>query len=205
MLRSDDDERRFQPAAFLQMRNHLANRFIHEHDIPHQGRSGSPDRVLIPSGWSALLNQLLSDAHRLEIHSKNGGHGGLGFAIVSLAVNFIEDSVDFQRVVAGNVLEAASIVAGIRRIGNRRAGYARGGGHRQSHHRRIHLRSVVVIDVRAITRARNRQVGRMFVGPRGVTSRGMDDSENRVHSDEVPGINRRATLAGVTGHLGWVK
>src|ERR1700682_1336875 len=45
----------------------------------------------------------------------------------------------------------------------------------------------------------------MLVRPRGVSSRRMDDSINRVHPDEVPGINRRATLARVTGHSGRVK
>src|SRR6266705_42581 len=45
----------------------------------------------------------------------------------------------------------------------------------------------------------------MLVGPCCVMSGGVDDSENRVHPYEVPGINWRATLEGVTGHLGRIE
>src|SRR5258706_16432770 len=45
----------------------------------------------------------------------------------------------------------------------------------------------------------------MLVGPGGVPARCMDNAVNRVYAEKVPGINRCATLAGVTGHLGRVE
>src|SRR5580700_741174 len=45
----------------------------------------------------------------------------------------------------------------------------------------------------------------MLVGPCCVTSLAMNDPVNRVYPDEVPGINRRAAIAGVAGQSGGVE
>jgi len=87
-------------------------------------------------------------------------------------------ALTFSVVVALNILEAASKVTGVGLNRNRCAGYSRGSGHRQSHHRRIDLGCVVVVNIRAVARPGNRQVGWMLVGPRGVSARRMDDAVN---------------------------
>src|SRR5882762_10566948 len=56
MLRCDDYERRIEQAIARQVRNHFADGDINELDLLQQRIAGRSDRVLIPAGWSALLD-----------------------------------------------------------------------------------------------------------------------------------------------------
>jgi hypothetical protein len=102
VLGGDDDQGRIEEVLPLKLVDHLADAGIDELDcMPHSDRR-SPNRVGI-SSLDAPLDQLLSHAHRLEVHTEKSGYRSPVRAIVGLAVDLVQDRVDLKRVVALNV------------------------------------------------------------------------------------------------------
>jgi len=95
VLGSDDDERRFEEPFMVQLGYHLADAVIDEHDFIHHFGGGCSRRVLV-SALDAPLDELLADAHCLEVHAEDVRHRSAGVAQVSLAVDLIQNGTDFQ-------------------------------------------------------------------------------------------------------------
>src|ERR1700722_8909381 len=110
MLRGDDDDRRIEEVAIREFFGHLTNRGVYEFDLARHAGSGITGGIGIASKGSAL-NQLLSDTDRLEVHTKNRRNGSIAAAKVRLPVNFVQDRIDLQLVVALDGLKIGRPVA----------------------------------------------------------------------------------------------
>src|SRR5215467_11351649 len=86
--------------TLLQLRNELADGIVNELDFAEQWRARRSHCVQIPATADILLDQFLPYAHGLEVHAEDLGDFGFRGMIVSEAVDFIEDRVDLQCVVA---------------------------------------------------------------------------------------------------------
>ena len=116
------------------------------------------------------------------------------------AVDFIQDGIDLQGVVALNILEAVSPGIGRRNGSLVRERAAAGGSRlhtRQGDRNGIDLRGVVVVQVTAVAGTGNGRVGRMLIRPGGVSAGGMHHAKNGIGPNKVPGIDRGATI-------GWI-
>src|SRR5207302_1639057 len=119
-----------------------------------------------------------------------------------LAIYLLEDGVDIECVVALDVGEAVSPGAELSRIRNRVAGRAENTGDAgQGDDLGVDFGRVVVVKIggHAGAGAGDGRVRGVLIGPGGIAAGGMYDAKNRVGTDEIPGINRRAIFAGVAG------
>src|SRR5262249_22035787 len=161
-------------------------------DLPEQQRAGSSGRIQVTAASDVLLDQLLADADRLEIHAEKSGNRRIAGAPMLLAGDFVQDCLHLECVVALDVLEAVRVRASLRRVGYGSAGHAAWRAPRQRYNRRVDFRGEIVVYVCAVARAGYGGVGRMFVGPGRVPSLGVDHTENCVGADEVPRHDGRA-------------
>src|SRR5262249_37853446 len=76
MLGGECDECRLQQALLLQFRDKLPNAGVDELDLALHGGGRGSSRIRIPA-FDASFNEFLSNAHRLEVHTEQVGHGGL--------------------------------------------------------------------------------------------------------------------------------
>ena len=77
MLRRDYDQRGVERTGGLQRLNHVSDGEIDELNRAQQRGRRSTLRVEITAGYGwgeCLLDQLLADAHGLEVHPEHGGH-----------------------------------------------------------------------------------------------------------------------------------
>ena len=126
MLGGDHDQSRVVETLCLQLVDERPDRSVDELEFAQQRRARRARRIQVSAGRAvALLDQLLADANRLEVHAEDGGNLVRLGAEVVLAIDLVEDRVDLQRVVALNVLEA---VGPGRQVG---AGIADGGAGRR--------------------------------------------------------------------------
>src|ERR1700730_7605807 len=113
---------------------------------------------------------------------------------MGLAIDFIDDGVDLEGVVALNVLEAIHVGGGLRRIRNGGAVEVLGRLYGQRYDGGGDFRRSLVMDVDAVSRPIDRRIGWMLIRPRRVPVSGMHDTKNGVGAHEVPGVDRFAIL-----------
>src|SRR6266568_8508402 len=106
VLRGDNDGGRIQKTLVLESSDHLPDRRIHELDFGQHLGSGGTLGILITAGVCVGadsgfgLNQLLTNADRLEVHAEDRRDRSPTCAEVRLAVDLVDYGVDLQLVVA---------------------------------------------------------------------------------------------------------
>ena len=93
----------------LERADHLPDGRISEFDLSQHTWCGIARGVRVASLDSAL-DQLLSNANGLVIHTENHRHRGAGVAKVRFAINFVDDGIDLELVIAFNGVEAGGPV-----------------------------------------------------------------------------------------------
>src|SRR5450631_3764332 len=107
MFGSNDDQRRFIQTVIPERIRKLADGGVDEFDFAKQGCRGRSRCIEVSAGYvAALLNELLANADRLEVHAEEGGHLASTAAEVIVAPDPVQDRVHLQRVIALDVLEA---------------------------------------------------------------------------------------------------
>ncbi len=150
VLGRDDHERRLKQPATLQLAHHLADAGIDELDLIQHRGGRCPGGVGI-STLDTSFNQLLSDAHRLKVHAEDGGDWRFVLAIVSHAIDLVQDGVDFQGIVALDVEETVGPGSYLLRVANRVARMAVGCGYsRQRNDIGIDLGGVIVVHIAGV-------------------------------------------------------
>src|ERR1019366_389269 len=147
----------------------------------------------------ARLNELLAHAQGLEVHAEDSGNLGFLGAEVILPIDPVENRVDFQRVVALNVLEAVGPGRQVRAwIADCGAGYACGRGHAgKANHVGVDFRRVEVVERSRANAGGDRGVGGVLVGPCCVSASLVNNAEDAVGTDELPRVNGLATITRV--------
>ena len=100
-------------ARALQRGDHLADRSVHELDFDEQRRGWCAHIIQITALYDRRQlrpDEFLADTDGLEIHAKDGRNRRAGRAVMLQALDFVEDRIDLQRIVALNILEAGGIV-----------------------------------------------------------------------------------------------
>src|SRR5260370_27042542 len=98
---------------FLQLIYELADRTVHELDLTEHAGCGRTGRIRVAS-LDAILNQLLPDAHGLEIHPVYlRDHRDGTRTEVRLAVDPVEYGVDLELVIALDIVEVRGPIAAI--------------------------------------------------------------------------------------------
>src|SRR5262249_17933996 len=149
----------------LQLGYHLADAVIDERDFIHHFGSGGSGRVFV-STLDSAFDELLADAHSLKVHAEDVRYRSLGVAQVSLAVDLIQNGIDFHTVVTWGSLEIVgpgSVSGGCGARPPISSGYSR-----KTNHVGVDVRGIVIVYVagdRRSSRAGDRSVDRMFVGP----------------------------------------
>src|SRR6266852_8244912 len=88
MFGCDDNKRRLKQVLLSQFAHHLADGAIDKFDFTLHCGSRSSGSVSV-TALDAFLDQLLSYAHRLEVHAKDCRHRSLAQAVVGLTANLI--------------------------------------------------------------------------------------------------------------------
>src|ERR1700722_18379374 len=191
----------------LEGRDHLADGGIHEGDLARHagGRITRSVRIATKNFRAVnLLDELLADADRLEVHAKDYGNGLFAGAEVVFAVDPVHHRVDLELVVAFDGIEVGGPVAAgvsgnmgtIRTVGSLEV--------RNVDHVGIYFRSIVIVHVGGAIRSRRTRdhgVHGVLVRPRCETARGVNYAINRVGADEVPRVNRFAAIERVALQL----
>src|SRR5262249_27388855 len=95
------------------------DRSIDELNLLKQKLAGCSGCVEIAATPDAFLNQFLAYAHGLEVHSEKIGKTCAPVAAMIPAVNFVQNRIHLDGVVALNIFEAVSPGAELRRVANR--------------------------------------------------------------------------------------
>src|SRR6185437_6645095 len=146
------------------------------------------------------LDQLLPDAHRLEIHTEHVRNLGARRAEVRAAGDPVAHGVHFELIVALDVVEVPGPVAAVV-VADGGAVHPGGGPDaRQRNQVGIDLRTVEVIEVArhfGAGGAGDRGIDRMLIRPGGEAAGVVDHAENGVGAHEVPRIDRAAAMERV--------
>ncbi len=120
-------------------------------------------------------------------------------AEVVLPVNPVENRVDLQSVIALNVLEAVGPGGKVRAwIADWIAGNARGRGNAfEGDDIGVDFRRVEIVERNRADPRGYRGVRWMLVGPCGVSASLVNDAEDAVGADKIPGIHGTAAIVGV--------
>ncbi len=86
--------------AFLELGYEFADRCVGELDFVDQSRGWRAGGVEIATCFAdALLDKLLADAHHLEIHAEDIRHPPRRRAIVTEAIDLVEDGLNLEAVI----------------------------------------------------------------------------------------------------------
>src|SRR5579885_2474742 len=135
VLGRDHKQRRIIEAALLQFADEGPDRRVHKLELVQQGRAWGSPGIEVPAGYGQAvalrLDQLLAHADGLEVHAEDvGNRFQHTSAEVSLAIDPVEDRIDFQGVIALDIFEAVGpgrVVEG-KGIADRGTGFPGRGG-----------------------------------------------------------------------------
>ncbi len=194
---SDDKGRRIKKVRFREGRNHLADRGIHILDFgQHSG--GWSARCIRVATLHSTCNQFLPNAHRLEIHPEYYRHPSVALAQMRLAANPVQYGVHLELVIALNAVETVGPGSVDRYGGAIHARGSRDSGQRD--HVGVYVGGVIIVHIAwsgGPGRTRNRRINGVFICPGRIAPCLVDHSINRVRPDEVPGIDRLASVVWI--------
>ena len=179
MLGRDDEQRGLIQSARLERLDHAAEGFVGLLQAIREHCRRRPDAIDIAAGQANVTGlratafvggQLLSDAHRLEVHSEHRRCAPGGRAVMVEAIDLLDDRGDLQLVVRNRAINAGGGV-GTAYVGD--------------------LGRVEIIDALA-GGAVDEIVGRVLVRPCGAATLALDDFEDRIGPDGIMRIDRDA-------------
>src|SRR5271166_5144552 len=114
VLGGDHDQRGVEETLFFQLTDPLADGSVHQLNFIQQEAGWSSGCVKVATGTDVLLNQLLPDADGLEVHTEHRRYRSAPLSIVGLAIDFVQDGIYLESVVALNVLKTIGVGGEIR-------------------------------------------------------------------------------------------
>ena len=205
VLGGDDDEGGLVEPAILELGDHFADGVVDQLDFAEEGGAGGPGRIQIAALGVAFSMNFWPTLTAWKFMPKMVGTLVLVVPWWFLPAISLQDGIDLEGVVALDVVEAVGpggeVGAGVGHGGAGHSGGCRDPG--QGNDVGVDLGRIEVVE-RVGAAAGDRGVGRMLVGPCGVTAGRVDDAEDGIGAHEIPGHRRARNLGGIAIDFGGV-